>query len=78
MRVLLIDDHTLFRDALAAVLTGLDAGVSVFHAANADEARAAAAHYADLDLVLLDLNLPGPNARARTSACAKLPAVQTA
>jgi DNA-binding NarL/FixJ family response regulator len=59
MRVLLIDDHTLFRDALAGVLTGLDAEVRVFHAANADEARAAAAHYEDLDLVLLDLNLPG-------------------
>ena len=59
MRILLIDDHTLFRDALSVVLGQLSADLTLFSAGTADEARAAAAYYADLDLVLLDLYLPG-------------------
>jgi DNA-binding NarL/FixJ family response regulator len=59
MRILLIDDHTLFRDALSVVLGQLSADLTLFSAGTADEARAAVAYYADLDLVLLDLYLPG-------------------
>lgn len=66
MRILLVDDHTLFRDALSEVLGQLGEDLTLFNAANADEARAAVAHYADLDLVLLDLYLPG------TSDCSLL------
>lgn len=59
MRILLVDDHALFREALAHVLEGLDAEVAVVHAATAPEALAVAEHYDDLDLILLDLYLPG-------------------
>jgi len=59
MRILLVDDHALFREALVHVLDGLGADVSVVHAATAEEALAVAAHYHDLDLILLDLYLPG-------------------
>lgn len=59
MRILLVDDHTLFRDALSEVLGKLDGDLTLFNASSADEARAAVAHYSGLDLVLLDLYLPG-------------------
>jgi len=59
MRILLIDDHTLFRDALSEVLRQLDDEVRLFNAGTAQEARAAAVHYLALDLILLDLCLPG-------------------
>lgn len=58
MRILLVDDHALFRDALALLLRQLDAPVKIVHASTADEALAAAVHYSDLDLILLDLSLP--------------------
>lgn len=59
MRILLIDDHTLFRDALSEVLGQLSEDLTLFSAGTADEARAAVAYYSELDLVLLDLYLPG-------------------
>jgi DNA-binding NarL/FixJ family response regulator len=59
MRILIIDDHSLFREAAALLLERLDRGVAVFEANNADEALRLAAHYHDLDLILLDLALPG-------------------
>jgi DNA-binding NarL/FixJ family response regulator len=59
MRILLVDDHALFRDALVHVLKGLDAQAAIVHAATAREALAAAGHYENLDLILLDLYLPG-------------------
>jgi len=59
MRILLVDDHVLFRDALTEVLKQLGDGIRIFCAGTADEARAAAGHYEALDLILLDLCLPG-------------------
>ncbi|MCF7989857.1 MAG: response regulator transcription factor [Thiohalocapsa sp.] len=59
MRILLVEDHTLFRDALGLVLRQLDAQVKVINAGTAEEALAATAYYPDLDLILLDLGLPG-------------------
>ncbi len=61
MRILLIDDHTLFREALLHVLRQFDSTAVVIEAATAREAIRLAAHYHDLDLILLDLNLPGLN-----------------
>ena len=58
MRILLIDDHTLIREALSLLLQQLDAEVTVISASTAVEGLAAATHYADLDLILLDLALP--------------------
>ena len=61
MRILLVDDHTLFREALLHVLRQFDSAAVVIEAATAREAVRLAAHYHDLDLILLDLTLPGLN-----------------
>ena len=61
MRILLVDDHTLFREALLHVLGQFDSTAVVIEAATAREAIRLAAHYHDLDLILLDLTLPGLN-----------------
>lgn len=58
-RILLVDDHTLFREALECVLRKLDQDVAVIHAGTASEAIAAAAYYQTLDLILLDRSLAG-------------------
>ena len=61
MHILLVDDHTLFREALLHVLRQFDNTAMVIEAATAKEAIRLAAHYHDLDLILLDLTLPGLN-----------------
>ena len=64
MRILLVDDHVLFREALVPVLRRLDSEVSVVEASTEDEAVAALQFYADIDLVMLDLGLPGTSGLA--------------
>ena len=59
MKFLVIDDHALVREGLRHVLESLNDGVTVLEASNAAEAYALAEQHADLDLVLLDLKLPG-------------------
>ena len=57
--VLLIDDHTLFREALVPVLKELDPGIRVIEASTKEEAISATEYYRNLDLILLDLVIPG-------------------
>ncbi|HMN21844.1 MAG TPA: response regulator transcription factor [Ottowia sp.] len=58
--VLLVDDHPLFRDGLAAALRHRAPGLRVQTAASLDDAlRALGAAADDFDLVLLDYRLPG-------------------
>lgn len=59
MHILLVDDHTLFREALLHVLNQLDEHVVVLEAADASEAMQLIANLRNLDLVLLDIDLPG-------------------
>ena len=59
MKILLADDHTLFREAMLHPLRQLDASGEIFQAGTATEALAIAQDKSDLDLVLLDLNMPG-------------------
>ena len=58
--VLIADDHPLFRAALRHVVATAMAGHAVVEAATFDAAMAAAAGD-DLELVLLDINMPGMN-----------------
>jgi two-component system, NarL family, nitrate/nitrite response regulator NarL len=58
MHILLVDDHTLFREALLHVLHQLDTQVIVLEAANIEEAIQLIAHTRNLDLILLDIELP--------------------
>jgi DNA-binding NarL/FixJ family response regulator len=59
MHILLVDDHTLFREALLHVLNQLDSNIIVLEAANAEEAAQLISHTRNLDLILLDIDLPG-------------------
>src|SRR5262245_10001200 len=58
MKILVVDDHVLIRDALRGVLTELKPGAAVLEASDSRQATALIAEHADLGLILLDLNLP--------------------
>ena len=59
MHILLVDDHTLFREALLHVLNQLDDNVFILEAANAEEAAQLVSRSRSLDLILLNIDLPG-------------------
>lgn len=59
MKILIADDHALFRDGLRYVLRTLEPHVVVLEASSAAQAMQIAAREQQLDLVLLDLAMPG-------------------
>jgi len=59
MKILVVDDHPLILEALHHVLKQLGAQVEVLDAPTAEAGRKLAADNDSLDLVLLDLTLPG-------------------
>lgn len=59
MKILICDDHPLFREGLELVLSRLDANARLSSVADAEAALARVAADPDLDLVLLDIALPG-------------------
>jgi len=61
MKILLADDHDLVRETLRFFLEKIDSEVSVTEARTFAEALEAAEHMAPLDLVILDLKMPGMN-----------------
>jgi len=58
LKILVIDDHPLIREALRHVLTSLDPQIVLLEAQTFAEALAAADGNPDLALILLDLGLP--------------------
>ena len=60
MKILLVDDHALFREGLKCLLPGLDAGLELDEAGTCAEALERAATHS-YDLVLFDLKMPGLN-----------------
>lgn len=58
-RVLIADDHPLYRAALQAILPRACSAAHVAEAACQDEVTNQVASDADFDLIVLDLNLPG-------------------
>jgi DNA-binding NarL/FixJ family response regulator len=58
MKILIVDDHALIRDALRPVLKKLMRGVTVLEASDSQQAFAIIAGNADINLILLDLTLP--------------------
>jgi DNA-binding NarL/FixJ family response regulator len=58
MKILVVDDHVLIREALRGVLKELKGDATVFEASDSRQAMALVAEHTDLGLILLDLNLP--------------------
>ena len=58
-RIIVADDHPLFREALQQALAPRMPGVSFIEAESFDSLQAAVREYEDADLVLLDLEMPG-------------------
>jgi DNA-binding NarL/FixJ family response regulator/class 3 adenylate cyclase len=58
MKILLVDDHVLIRDALRGVLKELAGDATVLEASDCRQAMRLIEAHPDLHLILLDLNLP--------------------
>ncbi len=58
-KILIADDHPLFREAITSVIESGFAGSEVLETADLDSALALTREHDDLDLILLDLNMPG-------------------
>ena len=59
MKLLVVDDHPLFREGLRNVVDALGSDVQVTEARDFSEALSALQPGADFDLILLDLRIPG-------------------
>ncbi|WP_026244453.1 response regulator [Dasania marina] len=61
MKILIVDDHSLFREGMSYVLEKLEPDVAILGAANYQQALTHLDQHPDIDLVLLDLDMPGKN-----------------
>src|SRR5262245_24178034 len=61
MKVLVVDDHVLIREALRGVLKELQADAAIVEASDGREAIDVIRDQPDFNLILLDLNLPDRN-----------------
>lgn len=67
MKVLVVDDHVLIREALRSVLKELGNDVAIVDASSGRQAMRLIEEHRDLGLILLDLNLPDRNGFALLS-----------
>jgi DNA-binding NarL/FixJ family response regulator len=58
MKVLVVDDHALIREALHSVLKQLEREAVIFEASNSRQAMHTVEEHPDINLILLDINLP--------------------
>src|SRR5262245_2621212 len=58
MKILAVDDHGLIREALRGLLKELERRALILEAPNCEQAMHLIEEHADLDLILLDLQLP--------------------
>lgn len=58
-KILIADDHPLFRGALKQALGGIAGAADILEAGDFETAKALVAKTSELDLVLLDLSMPG-------------------
>lgn len=59
MKILLVDDHVLFRDGLKFVLKQLGEDVDIHECGSCEEAYKLLKNQEEFDLILLDVDLPG-------------------
>ena len=57
--ILIADDHPLFRGALKQVINNAFAGTAIYEAADIPHVQQTLSQHADIDLLLLDLHMPG-------------------
>lgn len=60
-KIIIADDHPLFRAALKQAVTQAVPGVEIVEADSLEAVQAAVDSHSDADLVLLDLHMPGTN-----------------
>lgn len=60
-KILVSDDHPLFREAIQSVILSAYPDADIYETENLDEAVILTQLHDDLDLILLDLNMPGMN-----------------
>ena len=72
MKLLVIDDHPIVLDGLAALLAGSSPDAIVLTAPDARSGFKILEAHADIDVVLLDLRLPGLNGHAAISEFGRL------
>ncbi|MEH6515889.1 MAG: response regulator transcription factor [Halioglobus sp.] len=58
MKILLVDDHALFREGVCLLLRELSEDAYIIEASDSASAFEALSEHPDLDLMLLDLNIP--------------------
>src|SRR5262249_28786939 len=58
MKILVVDDHALIREALHGVLKTLTRDAVILEASDCVQTMEAVASHPDISLILLDLNLP--------------------
>ena len=59
MKILVVDDHPIYRKGLVALLDQMEPGVALLQANDAAQALVVIAEHDDLDVVILDLLIPG-------------------
>ncbi|MCB1691554.1 MAG: response regulator transcription factor [Pseudomonadales bacterium] len=67
MRVLLVDDHHLFREGIRLILQNLSSEIEFLHAESCEAALAF--EPADIELILLDFHLPGASDHDAIAMC---------
>src|SRR5262249_30911337 len=58
MEILVVDDHVLIREALRGILREIKGDAVVFEASSCSQAMDVIAQHPNLDMILVDLNLP--------------------
>ena len=71
LKLLVIEDHTLVREGLLQTLSGIAKTTKTFGASDSEAALEQLEAHADIDLVLLDLMLPGLNGMSLLSVLRK-------
>ena len=61
MKILIADDHALFREGIIHILQGLDENVISIESSNVEQTLHEVSKNDDLDLLLMDLYMPGQN-----------------
>jgi DNA-binding NarL/FixJ family response regulator len=69
MKILIVDDHALFRDGLKYVLNALGEDISIFEASSSSASIPLLKANPDIDLLLVDLNMPGERGLAVLKEC---------